>query len=159
MLLKLLPNSVKKNMPNHKNLNVVFDSVIWISAFVTEEGLARALFDQCVEKADLYTTEEILQEIQRVLLEKEHLRSRFAYDDTEVDEFITRLRDECSIVSPLPEIRVIQRDPNDDIIIACAIAAAADYIISRDHDLLDLGVYQGIQIVSPEAFMQILRGL
>ena len=159
MPLKLLPNSVKKNMPNHKNLNVVFDSVIWISAFVTDEGLARALFAQCVEKADLYTAEEILQEIRRVLLEKKHLRSQFAYDDTEVDEFIMALRDECSIVSPLPEIRVIQRDPNDDIIIACAIAAHADYIVSRDRDLLDLSVYQGIQIVSPEAFMQILREL
>ena len=146
-------------MPNHENLNVVFDSVIWVSAFITEEGLARALFSECVEKTNLYTAEEILQEIQRVLLEKEHLRSRFAYDDIEVDEFITALRNECSIISPLPEIRVIQRDPNDDIIIACAIAADAAYIVSRDRDLLDLGAYHGIQIVSPEVFMQILREL
>ena len=45
------------------------------------------------------------------------------------------------------------------MIIACAVAASADYIISRDRHLLDLGRYQDIKIVTPENFMQILRDI
>ena len=42
------------------------------------------------------------------------------------------------IVAQMPEIHVIERDPKDNLIIACAVAVSADYIISRDLDLLDL---------------------
>ena len=62
-----------------------------------------------------------------------------------------------TIVPTLPDLRVMVRDPKDDMIIACAVAAQADYIVSRDRDLLDLGTYQEIQIVTPEAFIQYLR--
>ena len=47
----------------YAKFNVVFDSVIWISAFVTRS--ARALFDQCVEKVEYQK-----KFFQRVLLEK-----------------------------------------------------------------------------------------
>ena len=45
----------------------------------------------------------------------------------------------------------------DNMIIACAVAAGADYIVSRDLDLLDLKAYQGIQMVRPEDFIHYLR--
>lgn len=45
----------------------------------------------------------------------------------------------------------------DSMVIACAVAAQADYIVSRDLDLLDLRIYKGIQIVSPENFIPFLR--
>jgi predicted nucleic acid-binding protein len=44
------------------------------------------------------------------------------------------------------------------MIVACAIAAKADYLISRDKDLLSLGAYEGISIINPEAFLRVLRG-
>ena len=67
------------------------------------------------------------------------------------------LKDISIIVAQLPEVRVIERDPKDDTIIACAIAVSANYIVSRDRDLLDLGSYKNIQIVPPEEFIHILR--
>ena len=57
----------------------------------------------------------------------------------------------------MPEISVIERDPKDDMIVACAVAVSADYIVSRDKHLLDLGSYQDVRIVAPESFMQTLR--
>ena len=145
-------------MPN-KRLNVVPDSVILVSAFVTSDGLAAALLIQCAEKTNLCTAEELLQETRRVLLEKEHLRNRFLYSDVNVERFIEALRAKCTVVASLPNLHVIERDPKDDMVIACAVAAQADYIVSRDRDLLDLGEYQGIQIVTPEVFIQYLRTL
>jgi predicted nucleic acid-binding protein len=57
----------------------------------------------------------------------------------------------------VPDIRGVVRDPNDDMIVACAVAAGADYIVTRDKDLLALGEYDGIAMIKREAFLAILR--
>ena len=135
---------------------VVLDSVVAVSSFLTT-GLTAELVLLCEERVDLYTSEEILQEIRHVLLAKPHIRQRYDYTSTEVDVFIAYLREISTIVDQLPEIRVIERDPKDDMIIACAVAVSANYIVSRDRHLLDLGRYRNIQIITPENFMHTLR--
>ena len=59
-----------------------------------------------------------------------------------MEDFINYLINISTVVAELPEIRVIERDPKDDMIIACAVAVSANYIVSRDQHLLDLGDYQ-----------------
>ena len=140
-------------MSTRSKLQVVLDSVVAVSAFLTD-GLTAALVYECQENVYLYTAEEILEEIRRVLLEKPHIRNRYTYSSETVEDFIKYLRDISTVVVQLPEIRVIERDPKDDMIVSCAVAVGADYIISRDRDLLDLGNYQQIQIVTPERFMR-----
>ena len=139
-----------------RKLRVVLDSVVVVSSFLTT-GLTAELLLLCEEKVDIYTAEKILQEIRHVLLAKPHIRNRYDYTSQEVDVLVAYLQEISIIVEHLPEIRVIARDPKDDMIIACAVAASADYIISRDRHLLDLGSYQDMQIVTPENFIQILR--
>lgn len=51
----------------------------------------------------------------------------------------------------------VVRDPNDDMIVAAAIDGRADTIVTRDKDLLSIGVYQGVSIITLEAFRQQLR--
>jgi len=51
----------------------------------------------------------------------------------------------------------LMRDPNDDMILACAVAAAASHVVTRDDDLLSLGTHEGVTIVTPEAFLAFLR--
>lgn len=59
--------------------------------------------------------------------------------------------------SPVP-IPSTVRDPDDDVILGCAVAAHADIIVSGDKDLLDLGEYDGVRILSvSEAFDLILN--
>jgi predicted nucleic acid-binding protein len=53
--------------------------------------------------------------------------------------------------------KVISQDPDDDVILACAIAGRADDVVSRDHHLLDQTEHEGVPITSPEEFMAILR--
>lgn len=60
-----------------------------------------------------------------------------------------------TVSSPVPE--VILEDPDDDKFLACAIDGGADYIVSGDHHLLDLGSYEGIPILRPATFLQIVR--
>jgi predicted nucleic acid-binding protein len=63
-----------------------------------------------------------------------------------------------TIVENLPEVHVVVRDPNDDMIVACAVAAGAEYVVTRDKDLLSLVQYEGITMVKPEDFLHVLRG-
>lgn len=51
------------------------------------------------------------------------------------------------------------RDPKDDKFIACAIEGNADYIVTGDKDLLDLGFYQHVQIVRAWDFLRLLEAL
>jgi len=123
----------------------------------TKEELSSALFRLCMIKGILYTSEEILEETRDVLLHRSRIRRKYSYLDSEVERFIELIRENSTLVGVLSDIRVIERDPKDDMIIACAVAAHADYIVSRDLDLLDLKEYQGIRIISPEEFIHYLR--
>jgi putative PIN family toxin of toxin-antitoxin system len=56
-------------------------------------------------------------------------------------------------VVPLPRIPpVVAEDPEDDKVLATAVAAHADAVISSDRHLLSLDPYEGIRIVTPHAF-------
>lgn len=63
----------------------------------------------------------------------------------------------AEIASPadVPEDAV--RDPEDRMILACAVGGKADLIVSGDKDLVVLKAYQGISIVTPSAFLNLMR--
>jgi putative PIN family toxin of toxin-antitoxin system len=85
------------------------------------------------------------------------LRTRYAYSDATATRFCRALGLLAEIVQDLPSLAGVVRDPDDDVILACAIKGQADGVITRDKDLLSLGSYQGIAIVTPETFRQQLR--
>lgn len=55
--------------------------------------------------------------------------------------------------------RRVVRDPNDDMVIACALAGRAGYVVTRDKDLLSLGLYEGVRMVTPRQLLDLLTGL
>jgi len=143
-------------MPEQKKPKVILDSTVLVSAFLTR-GLAAELLTRCRERARIYTAEDILQEVRRVLLEKSYIRKHYRYSSADVEVFVNGFRENALLIEQLPDLHVVERDPKDDKILARAVAAGADYIVSRDLDLLGLKTYQGIQIVAPEDFIHYLR--
>jgi putative PIN family toxin of toxin-antitoxin system len=136
----------------------VLDSTVLVSAFLTEAGISRQLLRESeTGNFQICTAEEILSETERVLSEYPRIRKRYRYPDEAVIEYVSLLRVVAQMITPLPKIKAVVRDPNDDMVIACAVKAKAQYIVSRDKDLLDLGSYQQITIISPEGFMQLLK--
>jgi uncharacterized protein len=58
-----------------------------------------------------------------------------------------------------PPLRPIARDPKDDPILATAIAGKAQYLVTYDHDFLDLGQPYGVRCLTPRAFLhELLAG-
>lgn len=140
--------------------SAVLDSTVLVSAFLkpVPGGVSFDLL-RFAERGsfDLVLSEDILEETARVLLTSERNRRRYKYPDDAVTQYCHNLeRFAAVVISDPPELTVV-RDPNDDMIVACAVEAAADFIISRDHDLRVLGTYEGIQILTPEAFLHVLR--
>ncbi|CAH1090963.1 putative toxin-antitoxin system toxin component, PIN family [Candidatus Nitrotoga sp. 1052] len=52
---------------------------------------------------------------------------------------------------------MISRDPDDDAVLACALAAQADFIVSGDADLLVLKQFQEIRIVTPDQAVKMIN--
>jgi uncharacterized protein len=137
---------------------VVLDTTILVSAFLraVPGGAAFDLLQQAHGRIyDLILSDGILTETRNVL-ERTRLRDRYGYVDAAVLQYCNDLSQLAIIVQRLPDIRVV-RDPNDDMILACAIAGTADYLVSRDDDLLSLRNHDGIEIVTPEEFLRVLR--
>jgi len=139
-------------------LSAVLDSTVLVSAFLTPGGAADALLDQAKAGRFLCVlSEDIVAETTRVLLERPHIRQRYAYTDADVQAYAQGLRPAAFLVSALPSLSGVVRALNDDMILACAAGASASHVVTRDPDLLSLETYEGIAIVAPEAFLTLLR--
>jgi putative PIN family toxin of toxin-antitoxin system len=131
---------------------IVFDSNVYISGLVFSKGNPRALLQMAMDGAlQVAVSDFIVQEVKRVLREKFHLSSE---DLQEAEELIAGCTQH---VVPTEYLEVMVEDPNDNPILECAVAAGADVIVSGDTDLLRVGRFRGIRIVSPAEFLRSLK--
>jgi uncharacterized protein len=128
-------------------VKVVFDTNVLVAAFLTE-GLCSGLLIRARKHAfELVLCDDIIQEFEGILTRKFKVTSE---DISEISAIVLEAASE--VLHTLGLIPKICRDPNDDMIIACAIDAGADYIVTGDEDLLILKRYQDIVIMNPRNF-------
>ena len=108
------------------------------------------------ERFELAVSEAILAEYKRAL-NYERLRIRHGRNSEEIHEIVAEFREFAILVEPIETPAVIAADPDDDKCLWCADAAGAEFILSRDEHLLRLHHYKNIRIVTPAAFLAILR--
>ena len=63
----------------------------------------------------------------------------------------------CFWCYPIPLSKPVCRDVNDDAVLACALAANADFIVSGDDDLLSLHAFEDIPIITPSSAIKLLN--
>jgi uncharacterized protein len=126
---------------------VVLDTSVWISALefdgIPGLALVRALTVDQVAVSDFIRTE-----IMRVLTGK------FARDPAELENQLDELLAQALFVEVTGEITGICRDPNDNAILETAWKARANYLVAGDKDLLSLGTFGEIAIISPAAYLE-----
>jgi uncharacterized protein len=64
---------------------------------------------------------------------------------------IALLRRRVTLVTPSQRIQR-SRDPDDDKFLECAVAGAAEWIVTADRDLLSLGSVEGVPVVDVPTF-------
>ena len=128
-------------------MKAVFDTNVLIAAFLTEGICAKLLVRAHRRDFDLILCDAILQEFERVL------KKKFAISPHETSEALTILSEATQeILGHTHSVTPICRDSDDDLILACARDAAADYIVTGDEDVLVLKNYERIRIVTPREF-------
>ena len=55
------------------------------------------------------------------------------------------------------EVRGVATHPEDDLVLATAVSGQVDYLVTGDRQILRLGMYEGVTIISPAAFLDILH--
>lgn len=117
----------------------VFDCMIFLQAAINEKSPAAELFRR-VEKEilQLFVSRETLSEIRNVLSRPVIVSKNPHLTEKYVEIFLNRVLVKAVLIKSVPPKFKYPRDPKDEKYINLAIAAEADYIVSRDQDLLDL---------------------
>lgn len=126
---------------------LVLDTSVLVSTLITKDTPPDRLYQAWLQgRFDLVTSEVQLAEFARVL-QYERLQ-KYIRIRTGAAEMLNLLREEAQIVGDLPEVAV-SPDPDDNAIIATALAGRADWLISGDKkDLLSLGEVEGVTILT-----------
>ncbi len=138
-------------------LRAVFDTNVFISAFLsrsptspTKELFRRWQADEFI----LLVCDGLIEEIAEKLIEK-------GIHQDIIIEFLALLERLGEWIDvPLEAIMpIVVNDPDDDVILACAIVGQADYLVSYDPHLGSLGeTYQGVKITKALPFLWAVRG-
>lgn len=131
---------------------VVLDATIWVPTILKPYGYYARMIKQIAPYVDLFTAEEILAEVREASLRPEK-RKKYQLTESVVNQAINSIREFTSVVSDLPRLNVIQEDPDDNLVLACAVKAKANYLVTYDPHLLNLKEYRGIKILKPKDFL------
>ena len=124
---------------------VTFDTNVLLSATLWDGSIAqKLLYDLIKQNIIIYSSREILDEYQKVL------KRDFDFSEEEVTEIIGKVLTFITLVTPKEKVKIVKDDPDDNIIIECALESKSKFIISYDPHLLTLKECRGIQIMKPK---------
>jgi len=82
--------------------------------------------------------------------------AEFGADPALAGEWVAYVKTFARVVSATGAADGLCRDPDDDKFLDAALSSGAGYIVSSDHDLQVLGEYQGVKVLSPREFAELL---
>jgi putative PIN family toxin of toxin-antitoxin system len=131
--------------------NIVASGLLW-------NGVPAQLVDAArADNIEIFTSRVLLAELTRILC-----RAKFANVITAsglpLDELVLSYAELATLVTPEPIPATVLNDPDDDHVLACALAAKADLIVSGDRDLLTLKSFREIPIVTAAEAVRITSG-
>ena len=128
-------------------LRAVADTNTVVSGLL-RRGAPRALFDAArAGQISLYTSAVLLAELAEVL-PRAKFTKRVAAAQMSVERLVRRYARLARSIAPAEMNPTVAGDPDDDQVLACALAARADLIVSGDKRLRNKKSYQGIPIVT-----------
>jgi putative PIN family toxin of toxin-antitoxin system len=133
----------------NKPERIILDTNLWISFLISKDfaKLDKILFSG---KCRLVFSEELMQEFLQVA-SRPKFKKYFSPDDLEaILETIEDYADFCHVTT----ITTLCRDPKDNFLLSLAIDGEADYLLTGDNDLLDLGNAGKARIINITTYLQ-----
>ena len=150
--------------PSAQGIRAVLDTNVLVRGLTRATGPSRQILEALVDARafKLVTSTEILAEFGD-LLQRPAFRRHVEFSDFEIMRAIRGLRRVAQLVpGAYLELRAVPTDPDDNLVVACALEGGANYIVTDDRrDLLPLkvirvGGYHPVQVVSPRGFLRLL---
>ena len=130
-------------------MRVVFDTNIFISAFVIPGSLAEKAILKIIEEEDvLLISKDIIDEVLSVL------STKFGRDREGLSHVAVTLSDLAELVKPTRRVNVFTDEP-DNRILECALSGEADLLVTGDKKILQLQEYKGVNIVSLREYIEL----
>ncbi|RJQ52072.1 MAG: putative toxin-antitoxin system toxin component, PIN family [Actinobacteria bacterium] len=137
-------------------LRAVLDTNIVVSGTISSSGAPYDVLQAWRQRRfTLVTSPDILLEIQRVF-DYPKIRKSYDLEPKTIKAIIARLNKYSVVTAGKVKVSAIDDDPTDNMFLACAKEAEADFIVTGDSHLLDLKSFEGIPIVSPRYFLNTL---
>ncbi|NVM23740.1 MAG: putative toxin-antitoxin system toxin component, PIN family [Desulfobacterales bacterium] len=131
-------------------MKIVLDANVIIAAFAAR-GLCESIMEVCLSEHEIVLSDDLFDEILR------NLRLKIKLPTNIVDSIGELLHEHADISIPVHLASDVCRDPDDIKNLGLAVASNADYIVTGDKDLLVLKSFQGIPILNPRSFSDILH--
>lgn len=133
-------------------IKVVLDSNVLISA-LGWDGKPKKCFDLVLENEVIsFTSPDLLEELFKVMN-----YPKFEFSEEEKEKFLEIFLKKTLIVEPEKGVEVLKVGPSNNRVLGCALEADADFIVSGDSHLLDLEEFRGIEILSPDEFLEVFE--
>lgn len=136
-------------------LKVVLDTNQLVSSLLSTRGLQRQLIDAWRQRAFLLLL--VPGQIDEVaeILSRPKIKKRYRIDPRDREAFLQLLRLD-TVLLPHMTAPGVCRDPDDDYLLGCAAAGRADYLVTGDEDLLSIGRYRDVAILSARDSLAII---
>jgi len=132
-------------------VKVFFDTNVVLAAFATR-GLCADLFAHVLLEHELLVGETVIREL------RSKLRTKLKVSRNAIDEIEALLRDQTVVQTPTEHLNLGISDPDDEWIVAEAMAGEAGILVTGDTALQKLGKRAPLPIVSPRGLWETLRG-
>lgn len=144
-----------ENESVHEALRVVLDTNVWISGIFFSHGAPAQLLREWRDgQFEVVVTAATFQELADIL----HRKSvQFNAPPDLAAAWLEFVRDYARHVKAATMPQGVSRDPQDDMLLAAAVAGQARFLVTGDQDLLVLADFSKTQIVSPRQFLDWLR--
>jgi len=139
-------------------MRLVLDTNIVASGLLWGGNPAQLLDTAQLGEIELFTSRPLLAELSNILVRRKFAKAVEA-SGLSIEALVLGYVELTTVVRPAAIAAAVAADPTDDQVLACAVSAQADLIVSGDRHLLDLGgTYQGIRIVTPAEAVQLIAG-
>ncbi|MDD2904309.1 MAG: putative toxin-antitoxin system toxin component, PIN family [Syntrophales bacterium] len=132
-------------------MRVLLDTNVIVSA-VTTRGLCADVFRAVLAAHELVTCPQVLQEVRRILSIK------FDVPEQLIAEYLELISQEAIVAEPEDPPDLPIQDQDDAAIVAAAIIARAEVLVTGDHELQGIKSIGKVRIISPRAFWEELTG-
>lgn len=136
----------------------VLDANVLASALIRPQGPPGQIVARLLEDHDftLVISDPTLAELRRCL-SYPRVRKYITATDEELDLWVTALGLVADIVEGKVAVSAVADDPDDNKYLAAALEGRAEFVVSGDTHLLDLHEHQGIRIITPRTFLDLLE--